>query len=76
VLFAMAIYYVLYSFLYAVLVDLVAQSGLLPASLAPIPVMCVVVPVHFLCSRFLVLRIGSIRRDGESSGSGTLRTRP
>lgn len=63
VLLAMASYYVVYSVVSAVLVELVARHTGIPAPFAPLPVLCVTVPVHFVCSRFLALRLGPVRRE-------------
>lgn len=57
VLLATLIYYVVYSAAYAALLDFVILWFSLPAALAPVPVLCLILPLHFLCSRFIILRL-------------------
>jgi putative flippase GtrA len=51
-------YYALYSVAYAGLLHVVISHFGVPPALAPIPVLSIAIPVHFLCSRFLLLRLG------------------
>jgi putative flippase GtrA len=60
------IYYAIYGMLTAFLLDIVIRRFRMPALLAPVPVFFAVVPIHFFCTRFVILRIGiplSDRRD-------------
>lgn len=55
VLSASFIYYAIYAATYAILLDLVIQHFSVSAILAPIPVLFVTLPIHFVCARWLTL---------------------
>lgn len=56
-LIVVIIYYVIYTYLSATLLSLAIEEFSVPARFAPVPVMCVLLPIHFFCSRHLILRL-------------------
>jgi putative flippase GtrA len=59
VLIATIVYYVFYGLAYAALLDLAIRRFSVPAQLAPLPILCVVLPIHFLISRLIILRLST-----------------
>ena len=55
-LFVPALCYVLYTIITAALVEFAATRLSIPAAAAPIPVLCIMVPLNFICMRFLLSR--------------------
>jgi putative flippase GtrA len=51
----MTLYLTLYSIAYAAMLDFVIRFFSIPAVFAPFPVACVMIPIQFLCSKFLVV---------------------
>lgn len=48
------VYYVGYGLLTAWLVSIAVTEFMVPSGLAPLPVLCITAPAHFLCSRFII----------------------
>lgn len=51
------VYYAIYTYFSATLLSFVIEEFSVPARFAPVPVMCVLLPIHFVCSRHLILRL-------------------